>query len=334
MKQTKVLPVVCSAILLLAAMAACSPQAPTETTQPRQAAEFEVGPITVTPSVVMAGDTAVVTAAITNTGNITGTYNAVFLVDGQETGTQSITVAPGSSREVNFQFSETATGSYNLAIGNSGTALTVYNWTPYTIQYDNSDGATVGVYVDGEAGHLVQFSPPNKAFKIQKIMIFAATKIASTAELNNPVTFRIWNKDASSLLWSQDVPWSQFVDGTWQEIKVPDIRVNDDFRVEVVTHSAVIGDPIDFASIIGLIAPPVDDGGWIFRLIGPTGEVQNAVLVGFDYPQTYLESPSPVNRPETRSGYSLNGKLFDPGQGRLEGIQWLIRVEGEGPPGS
>jgi hypothetical protein len=179
----------------------------------------------------------------------------------------------------------------------------------------------------------VQFTPPNKAFKIQKITIFAATKIASTAELNNTVTFRIWDKDATNLLWSQDVPWSLFLNGTWQEIKVPDVRVNDDFSVEVVTHSMVQGNPIDFASMIGVVVPPPDDGGLIFRLTGPLGEVQNAVLVGFDYPQSYLESPSPVNRPETRSGYSLNGKLFDQGQGRLEGINWLIRVEGEGVPG-
>jgi hypothetical protein len=336
MQQRKILPIVCSAILLLTAISACSPQAPITTTQPsgQQAAEFDVGPVTVTPSVVMVGDTATVTAAVTNTGNIAGTYSAVFLVDSQQAGAQDITVAPGSSQAASFQFSKAAAGNYNLSIGNSGTSLTVYNWTPYTIQYDNSDGAVVGAYVDGEAGHLVQFSPPNKAFKIQKIMIFAATKIADTAELNNTVTFRIWNKDASSLLWSQDVPWSQFLNGTWQGIKVPDIRVNDDFRVEVVTHSAVIGDPIDFASMIGVVVPPFNDGYRIFRFIWPVGVVQDAVLVGFDYPQSYLESPSPVNRPETRSGYSLNGKLFDPGQGRLEGIQWLIRVEGEGAPGS
>jgi hypothetical protein len=331
--KRKVFPVLCLAILFISAISACSTPPAAVTPPVEQMAEFDVGPISVTPSVVMVGDTATVTAGITNTGNIADTYSAVLLVDGQQVGTRDITVGAGSSQKVSFQFSKTTAGSYNLAIGSSSAVLSVYNWTAYTLQYDNTEGAVVGAYVDGEAGHLTQFTPPNKAFRIQKITIFAATKISNTAELNYPVTFRIWNKDASTLLWSQDVPWSRFLNGTWQDITVPGVRVNDDFRVEVVTHSAVIGDPMDFASMIGIVVPPFDDGYRIFRFIGPVGEVQDAVLVGFDYPQSYLQSPSPVNRPQTRSGYSLNGKLFDPGQGRLEGINWLIRVEGEGAPG-
>ena len=61
------------------------------------------------------------------------------------------------------------------------------------------------------------------------------------------------------------------------------------------------------------------------------GYVRSAVLVDFDYPQSYVDAP--LNRPETRSGYSNMGKLIDPGQKRLEGINWLIRVEGVGAPG-
>jgi hypothetical protein len=60
--------------------------------------------------------------------------------------------------------------------------------------------------------------------------------------------------------------------------------------------------------------------------------VSDVVVIGFDYPQSYINSPT--NRPETRSGYSYMGKLIDPGEKRLEGINWLIRVDGEGAPGN
>jgi hypothetical protein len=59
--------------------------------------------------------------------------------------------------------------------------------------------------------------------------------------------------------------------------------------------------------------------------------MRSVICIGFDYPQSYTNSPA--NRPETRSGYSYMGKPIDPGQKRLEGINWLIRVDGEGAAG-
>jgi hypothetical protein len=320
--------------LLLISMSACAKPLATIEQPPasQKPAQFEVGPITFAPPAVMVGDTITVSATINNIGDVAGTYTATLFLDGQQADNKSIPVDPGSSQEVSFQLSKSTAGSYMLAIGNSSTVLTVYNWTSHTIRYDNSDGAVVGAYVDGEAGHIVHFTPLNKAFKVQKIRIFAATKIKNTSELDNRITVRIWDKDGNNLLWSQDVPWSLFLGGSWQEIKVPDVRVNDDFLVEVVTHSYAPGNPIDFVSLVPFIPPPTSDEAGIFRIIGGlAGNVQSAVLIGFDYPQSYIDSPS--NRPETRSGYSYMGKQIDPGQKRLEGIQWLIRVEGEGAPG-
>lgn len=323
--------------LFFTTVAACSQPPAATDNQPvsQRPAEFEVGPTTFEPPVVMVGDSITVSAPIKNTGDIAGTYNAVLLVDGQEAGKKDVPINPGSNQEVSFKFSKATAGSYKLAIGDSNTVLTVYNWSPYTIQYDESDGAVVGAYVDGEQGHMVHFTPPNKAFRIQKISIFGATKIKTTSELDNQVTVRIWDKEANNQLWSQDFPWRLFLSGGWQDVKVPDVRVNDDFQVEVVTHSHAQGDPIDFALIAGIMPAGGDGGGTVLRIPGVgTGDVQSVVLIGAAYPPTYLESPSPSNRPETRSGYSYMGKLFDPGQGRLKGVNWLIRVEGEGASGS
>lgn len=321
--------VTCLFVLFSAMIMACSKPATTgEQPASQKPAEFEVGPITLTPSTVMVGDSVTVIDTVSNTGDVAGTYNAILLIDGQKADSKDIQVAPVSSQGFSFQLSRNTVGNYNLSIGNSTAVLTVYNWVPYTLQYDNSDGAVEGAYVNFDQGHLVDFSPPNQIFRVQKIRILAAARIADTYELNNLVTFRIWDKDAGNLLWSQEVPWGQFLSGGWQDITVPGVRVNGDFRVEVVTHSFVPGNPIDFASMIGIV-PAIPHGDIFFRITRPLrGEVQKAVLVGFNYPQSYIDSP--VNRPETRSGYSYMGKPIDPGQKRFEGINWLIRVDGEG----
>jgi len=318
--------------MLIAVAAACAP-ASTVQTQPtvtQKPATFEVGAIGLSPSIAMVGDSVTVSTVVTNTGDLAGTYTAALLVNGQQADTRDIQVAPGGNQGVVFQLTENTAGSFNLAIGSSTAALTVYNWVPYTLQYDHSDGAVEGAYVNDDQGHLVQFTPPNQIFRVNKIRILAAARISNTYELNNLVTFRIWNKDASNLLWSQDIPWGNFLSGSWQEVDVPNVRVDGDFRVEVVTHSYVAGNPIDFASMLGII--PIIPYGHFFRITGPLlGTVQDAVLVGFDYPASYVDAP--LIRPPTHSGYSYQGKLIDPGQKRLEGINWLIRVDGEGAPG-
>jgi hypothetical protein len=199
----------------------------------------------------------------------------------------------------------------------------------------------VGIYVSGENGHIIRFTPPNKAFKIQKIKIFEGLYFLNTSYLDkNHFTVRIWDKDGNNQLWSQDFPWRFFWGFYgWKEIKVPDVRVDDDFQVEIVTYSGPSsykpgteipspgGDPIgfvDFATGVPMTRGPI--------AVQRTVETLGVVAIGLDYPQSSVNSPS--NRPETRSGYSYMGKLIDPGQGRFKGINWLIRVDGEGAPGS
>jgi len=330
-------------LLLVFSPVACSqPSATTEgSTQEGQPvsqkpAEFEVGPITFEPSTVMVGDSITATATVKNIGDIAGTYTAALSVDGQEVDKKDIAIEPGNSQEVSFQLSKTAAGNYNLAIGDSCAIMAVNEWTPCKIQYDESDWSSVGAYVKGEQGHIVHLTPPSKAFRIQKIKVFGTVNISDTSDYDkNHITVRIWDKDGNNQLWSQDFPWRLFFAGDyWREIKVPDVRVDDDFQVEVITHSNPQGDPIAFAQIApGDIGIPdgYDAGGKIGRITGLVGRGESStVLIGFDYPQSYIDAP--MNRPETRSGYSYMGKLIDPGAGRLEGINWLIRVEGEGGP--
>ena len=340
-------------LILIFSLSACpQPQGTTqESSQDAEStsqkpAEFEVGPIKFEPATVMAGDSVTVTATVKNIGDVAGIYTAIFTVDGQETDRKDITVDQGSSQETSFQLSKTTAGSYKLAIGDSNTTMTVYEWQPYKIQYDESNGVRNGIYVSGENGHIVHFTPPSKAFSIQKIKVFGTAKTLNTADLDkNNVTVRIWDKDGNNQLWSQDFPWRLFIaDPCWREIKVPDVRVYDDFCVELVTHSTPMtyvggteiakpasGDPIGLEELVKIIlgGASATKGG------GTTGGVSNIVVIGFEYPQAYINSP--LNRPETRSAYSYMGKPTDtvegePIEGRLKGINWLIRVEGEGAP--
>ncbi|MFC2049772.1 CARDB domain-containing protein [Chloroflexota bacterium] len=335
-KWSKILIPLFLLLLIVPAVACSQPStAPKDLQQAGQPAEFNVGPVSFAPSTVMVGDVVTVAATVTNTGDVSGTYTAALSINGQEADKKDITIGPGASKEASFQLTETTTGSYNLAIGSSTTTLTVYEWNPYTIQYDDSQGVPVGVYVKGEEGHIVHFTPPAKAFKVQKIKMFGTAKVSNTSEFDdNVITVRIWDKEGNNQLWSQDFPWRLFFGAYWQEVAVPDIRVDDDFLVEIVTHSEPEGDPIGFAQIAPgtpeVIAGDDSDVLRILEAIG--GDVKSVIVIGFDYPQAFADSP--LERPETRSGYSLMGKVIDPVTGMLKGLRWLIRVEGEGAPGS
>jgi hypothetical protein len=285
----------------------------------------------------MVNDSVTVITAVKNIGDVTGTYTAIFTIGGQAMDKKDITIEPQNSKEASFKFSKAAPGTYNLAIGDSSATITIYEWIPYTLQYDETDGSATGIYVSGENGHLVHFTPPAKDFKIQKISIFGTVNILNTSEFDEKhVTVRIWDKEGKNQLWSQDFPWRLFMgSAAWRETKVPDVRVEDDFYVELVTHSTPVnkragteilvpgGAPIDFVQMVEVAS---GRGGVATGPFGP----QSVVIVGFDYPKSYMSLSS--SRPETRSGYSYMGKLIDPGQGRLKGINWLIRVDGEGAP--
>ncbi|MBC8273879.1 MAG: hypothetical protein H8E40_02770 [Chloroflexi bacterium] len=325
-------------LILVFSPAACSQLSTTEKSpqegQPasQKPAKFEVGSITFEPSTVMVNDSVTVTATAKNIGDVNGTYTAIFTIDGQEIDKKDVTIEPGDNKEVSFQLSKTAPGTYNLAIGNSSAILTVYEWKPYKIQYDETPGTEGGIYVSGEIGHIIHFTPPAKPFRVQKIIVFGTVHIVTTSDFDEKhITARIWNKEGTNQLWSQDFSWRLFMGSAqWREIEVPDVRVDDDFYVEIVTR----GNPMSLRA--GGTLVPLDAsidfspmGSSIVLGVSTLCGPLSVVVIGFDYPQSYTESP--LNRTETRSGYSLMGKLIDPGRDGLKAIRWLIRVEGEGP---
>ncbi len=337
MRQRKLYPIVipCLFCLLFVTVAACSQPPPaTESAPGLKPAAFEVGPITFEPPVVMVDDSVTVNATVNNVGDTAGTYTALLTIDRQVVDSQDIPLDARSSREVSFQHFKSTAGSYNLAIGNSSAVLTVYNWSPYTIQYyDDTYAYWPPIYVSGEMGHIVRFTPPNKAFRIQKIHIGGGVHFLFSTDLDKyNYTIRIWDSDSTNILWSQDIPWRLF----GGDIEVPDIRVDDDFLVEIVTHST----PTCFVPHTEIPKPCGDPIGWATEKTdwkpGFRWSPMRVVGIAFCcYSQPSMKAP----HSEIRSGYSYMGKQIDPEKDKSLGksftdINWAISVEGEGAPGN
>ena len=276
---------------------------------PKGYADFEVGPLMVTRSGVSVGETATVSTNVINTGGVKGTYKAVMSIDGKEVDQKDISVGPTGIERVTFQVTKNAPGSYKLSIGDSTATLNVFQW-PYKIQYDLGSAYGELLSVAGDYGHIVHFSPPTTSFKIQKIEVYVQAVVAKESEWTYKlVTVRIWNSSRNQQLWSVDFPWRAFWNETgsfWKAIDVPNVSVNDDFYVEMVTHSNQLQGE--------LVAWP-----W-----GP--EVRPAIFVGYDRPNPYVSSG--VSSTETRSGISNMGQPVEVPV-KYQGLNWLIRVDGD-----
>lgn len=272
-------------------------------------ADFEVGPIIVTRNGVSVDETANVSATVTNSGGVGGVYKAVLLVDGKEVNKKDVSIGPKGSDIVVFQVTKASAGSYKLEIGKSAAVLNVYGW-PYKIQYDAGSAYGNSLSVAGDYGHMVHFTPPTVPFKVQKIDFYANALVPKDSDwTDKQITLRIWDS-SNKQLWAIDVPWRTVWDETtslWKQIDVPNVSVDGDFYVEVVTHSGQFSDDI--------VAPAS----------GPS--ISPAVFVGIDNPTPYIDEA--VSSRETRSGVSSMGKYVDV-QIKYQGFNWLVRVEGDG----
>jgi hypothetical protein len=277
---------------------------------PKNYADFEVGPLTVTRSSVSIGETATVSTTIKNTGGVQGTYTAVLTIDGQQADKKDISIGPNSAETITFQVSKSAPGSYKLEIGDSAATLNVYQW-PYTIQYDHGEAFLDLLSIAGQKGHIVHFSPPATPFKIQKIETYVQGLVAQDSDwYDRSVTVRIWDSSRTQQLWSVDLPWRDFwndVGSFWKVIEVPNVSADGDFYVEIVTHSGQFQGE--------MVAWP-----W-------GGEVGPAIFMGYDRPNQYQDVT--VSSTETRSGISIMGQPVEV-PSKYQGINWLIRVEGDG----
>ena len=289
-------------------------------------ARFEVGPLTVKRSGVSVGEVATVNATITNIGDKAGTYIAILTMDGEEIDRAIAAIAPNKTADVSFKIIINTPGSRKLAIGDSTTTINAYEW-PFMIYYDSdtrlggagpehgaqSHGAvqtlTPPISIRGNYGHMVCFTPPAVPFKIQKILINGESRVKDKNEWDDKyVTVRILD-DNYKILWSADLPWRLFrYPGDWNEIDVPNLRVNGNFNVELVTHSG-------------------EQNAETFQIDYSDDPADHGIYISWDRPQTYLASPTSIA--ETPSVISYMGRPVDV-PSTYQGLNWFIRVVGDG----
>jgi hypothetical protein len=266
----------------------------------------------------MDGGTASISAEVKNTGNASGNYVAVLILNGEEIARQHVTLAPSSSTVLYMHLSDLSAGAHQIGIGDSVSSLQVHSWVPYTIKYCKGQSewflfapAQAAFRSSGDTGQIVRFTPPTTPFRIRKINICGEARTANPNDLDaRQFTVRIWNQDGTLQLWSAEFPWRIFEKAmSWREVTVPNVRVEEDFYVEVVTHS---------------------DAG---------AQAKNYLDIAFELARDALPIPRRfeyyrLSAFESRSGWSWNGRLIDPPEGSKTSINWYISVDGEGPDNS
>ena len=99
---------------------------------------FEVSELSIAPSrhevwgfptfTAREGEEALITADVTNTGNYEATYTANLQVNGETVDSQTITLAPDQTGQVEFTISDIETGDYDIVLGDQSTTFESFFW--------------------------------------------------------------------------------------------------------------------------------------------------------------------------------------------------------------
>ena len=91
---------------------------------------FNVSNFTIGPERVRQGQPVVVTATVTNTGEVTGSHTLILRVKGLAESQQEITLGPGKTQNVDFQIIKDTPGFYPVSLENwTGKFVVEMDWT-------------------------------------------------------------------------------------------------------------------------------------------------------------------------------------------------------------
>jgi len=92
-------------------------------------ANFTVSNMVITPERAKQGENIVISAMVTNNGELPGNYSAVLKLKGAVESTEEIELGPGESRKVAFKVAKTTPGFYNVELeGLSGRFVVEMEW--------------------------------------------------------------------------------------------------------------------------------------------------------------------------------------------------------------
>lgn len=88
-------------------------------------AAFTVSKLFMSPTEVDIGQSVTISVIVTNTGGQTGTYKAVFKVNGAVEASEKVTVSAGASKKVTFSTAKNTAGSYSVEVDGLTDSFTV-----------------------------------------------------------------------------------------------------------------------------------------------------------------------------------------------------------------
>jgi len=221
--------------------------APMACSSPASPAQFEITSLNIRPAAVSVGETAAISAQITNIGGSRGFYSATLSVDGKKIDTQTIDLDAGYSRSVTFSISEDKAGTYKIGIGDKSTTLTVEsNLVAKQVELTYDDGVAKDCLslVKPCTGYLIDFVSPPNPFTISTVRVFGLIYGSPGYHITNS-QLQIWDKD-QKILYTTPFTGDGFplrtrigdnIDSTgdWVDIDMPDVQVEGNFYVHIYT---------------------------------------------------------------------------------------------------
>lgn len=214
-------------------------------------AQFEVSSLKIKPSQIYKGETATVTAVVTNTGGSSGIYTATLQIDTVNSNSKSVHITPGEQETVTFSVKMNMEGKYNIEIGDTSATLTVNPKLvsqPMEIKYDDGFAQDYLALEKPATGFLVAFTPPSSQFIIDVIHIMGLTYGGRGAQIKD-LEVQIWDKNRkvvyTEILDGKKFPQISYLSsniedkGDWVDMEIPDIKVEGDFFVHIYSGTSI-----------------------------------------------------------------------------------------------
>ncbi len=295
---------------------------------------FSIESLSVSPDKIQVNDTVFVVASVRNSGDASGAYEGVLLINGKQADIKSVVVIAGGSRQIEYKTNMAKAGNYDVAIGDKHVSLLVTEIpVARTLKIDNGkvDGfdPLVGsvanpLHVSATLdGNIVNFSSPPGGFEITRILIYGYLKdstwdndhdpafggrglwvygedVAIVEQVNPNFTINIYDARRNKLL-SRDYPKHIFsYTPGWVNADTGGVKVDGDFTVELQTHN-----PPRLTTVGGF------NWDYLHRIVKHSWYYQ--VWVGYE------------NAVDVRSAVSQNGIILPD---RWLTYNWLIHVQG------
>jgi hypothetical protein len=92
-------------------------------------ATFTVSNLVIVPERAKQGESVIISAIVTNNGELAGNYNAILKLKGAVESTEEIDLSPGETRKVSFKIAKTTPGFYNVELeGLTGRFVVEMEW--------------------------------------------------------------------------------------------------------------------------------------------------------------------------------------------------------------